>query len=182
MSSTKSDLSRRFAKRISEEFRSGPFLKALQKAHPQSEQKDLAKPIERFLEEFRTAAHVKSLPKSRFDWEGNQHRESKQERSYEIFGTNAWPDAAVLDPFKCAFEFDREPDQGRVHFKRQLMKASVHILSGAYPACVFVYLLSRGSTPKDYLRPDPEDVYSTTLIKKLEDAGLYVCLIPNRAA
>jgi hypothetical protein len=130
------------------------------------------------LREFRKAEHAESLPKSRYGWEGNYERKSEQELCYKICGTWAFPDAAVLGPFTCAFEFDREPEGGGVHFKEQLMKAAVHVLSGAYDACVFVYLLRPGSRASTYW--GDRGVYSRTLKKKLRDAGLHVSFIPKR--
>jgi hypothetical protein len=177
MPSRHSDLARRFAQRISEELRSGRFRKALQNASPQSEQKNLAKPISEYLDQFRKAEHAESLRRSRYDWEGNYERKSEQELTYKILGAWAYPDAAVLGPFTCAFEFDREPDRDRAHFKEQLMKAAVHVLSGAYDACVFVYLLRPGSRTSTYLRD--RRVYSKRLLNKLGDAGLYLSIVPK---
>jgi hypothetical protein len=180
MPSRHSDLARKFAQRIGKQFPSGRFHRVLQKASPQSEQKDLAEPIAEFLRVFRKVEHAESLPKSRYDWEGNYERKSEQELSYKIHGTWAYPDAAVLGPFTCAFEFDREPEGGGVHFKEQLMKAAVHVLSGAYDACVFVYLLRAGSRASTYLAD--RSVYSRTLLKKLRDVGLYLSIVPKHSA
>jgi hypothetical protein len=175
-----SEVARRFAKRISEEFSSGRFREVLQKAAPQNEQKDLAKPIGAYLEGFRNPEHAESLPKPWYAWEGDNRRRSAQERRYDIFGARAFPDAAILGPFRCALEFDREPVRGGAHFKRELMKAAVHVLSGAYDACVFVYILRPASDHTVYL--DDRNANSTGLFKKLRDAGLHVSLVPRRSA
>ena len=179
MPSRHSDLARKFAQRVSKRFSSGRFHRVLQNASPQSEQEDLAEPIAEFLREFRKAERAESLPKSRYDWEGNYERKSEQELSYKIHGTWAYPDAAVLGPFTCAFEFDHEPEGGGVHFKEQLMKAAAHVLSGAYDACVFVYLLRPGSRAGTYL--EDRSVYSRTLLKKLRDAGLHLSIVPKHS-
>jgi hypothetical protein len=178
MPSTDSNLARKFAECAKRCLSSKQLSVKLRRAARQEEHKVVAEPMRKCLERFLKAQH--SAPDSAgYDWEGNDRRKSKQKRSYKIFGTKAWPDAAVLGSFKCAFEFDREPDQGGDHFKRQLMKASVHVLSGAYDACVFVYTLTPGSDPRTYL---DDKVHTTTLIDMLRDAGLYVCFIPKRAA
>ncbi len=179
MPSTSPSHARKCAERVSRYLSSEQLRVKFRSAARQEEQKVMAEPIGKYLEGFLKDQHL--APGSAwYDFEGNDHREPGHKLSYEIFGTNAWPDAAVLGSFKCAFEFDREPDQGRAHFKEQLMKASVHVLSSAYEACLFAYVLRPGSTRSDYL--SPRCVYSTRLDEKLRDAGLYVCLIPKRAA
>jgi hypothetical protein len=179
MPSRHSELARRFAHRISKRLLSGRFREALQKARPQEEQKALARPIEVCLQEFRKTEHAESLRNSRYDWEGNYERKSEQGMSYKIYGAWAYPDAAVLGPFTCAFEFDREPEGGGAHFKEQLMRAATHVLSGAYDACVFVYLLRPGSRASTYLAD--RSAYSRTLLKKLRDAGLYLGIVPGHS-
>jgi hypothetical protein len=87
-----------------------------------------------------------------FTWEGRRRDGGRNDPySYHVLGTNAFPDAAVLSPFTCAFEFDREPEKEVSHLKRALMKASVHVLSGAYDAGVLVYVRHRERAKTDYL-------------------------------
>jgi hypothetical protein len=78
----------------------------------------------------------------------------------------------VLRPFRCAFEFDREKKQGAVDFKDALMKAAVHVLSGAYEACVLVFILLPGLNPYEYL--DDKNKHTRQLRKTLQANGLYV--------
>lgn len=115
--------------------------------------------------------------KGRFDWEGrNRPRGELQEHSYFLLGTGAHPDAAVLEPFTVAFEFDREPAKpDTAHFKACLMKAAVHVLCGAYDATVFIYTLTRkGSTANTYI-DDPDDPACThQLLRTLRGHGLVV--------
>lgn len=110
-----------------------------------------------------------------FDWEGNS-RKSKQQHSYPVLGTWTHPDAAVLSPFKCAFEIDRENKQAGSGFKDALMKASVHVLSGKYESCVFVYVLKSGQSEM-YL-DDEGKVQTEHLITLLKNHGLFVSIIP----
>ena len=114
------------------------------------------------------------------DWEGKRRRRQEQERYYPVLGITSFPDAAVLAPFKCAFEFDREPAKGGSHFKTALMKASVHVLSGAYDSCVFVYILRPGSSRRAYLPGKCK--YTQRLIATLQAAGLYVAFISNHSS
>jgi hypothetical protein len=175
-----SNPARKFAQGISEAFSAQRFRKGLRKAVRQSEQKAAAKPIREYLHEFLKAEWAGSaLPAASFDWEGKYRRQLKQSRSYPILGTWTWPDAAVLRPFRCAFEFDREPRLGVSHFKTALMKASVHVLSGNYKACVFVYFLHPGRTQHGYL--DPSCQYTQRLMKTLRAKGLYVAMVSNRS-
>ena len=84
----------------------------------------------------------------------------------------------MLSPFRCAFEFDREEEGGGAGFKDALMKASVHILSGRYKACVLFYVLRPGSSHK-YL--DDGSPHTQRLMKGLRRKGLEVALIRNAA-
>jgi hypothetical protein len=127
--------------------------------------------LERFL---KTESRDEALRDILFDWEGNDRRGRKQENSYPILGTWTHPDAAVLRPFKCAFEFDRETKRGTCGFKNALMKASVHVLSGAYEACVLVFILLPGLNPYEYL--DDKSKHTRKLVKTLRANGLYVSL------
>jgi len=170
MRSADSHLARKFAHDISQAFTSTQFRKKLR---PLEEQKATAPLIRRHLERFlQTESRDEALRDILLDWEGNDRREGKQEYSYRILGTLTWPDAAVLHPFKCAFEFDRETKQGTSRFKDALMKASVHVFSGAYEACVLVFILLPGLNPYEYLRDKSK--YTRKLVKTLEANGLYV--------
>jgi hypothetical protein len=140
---------------------------------PFEEHKDTAPLIRRRLQRFlKTESKDKALQDVLFDWEGNDRRGREQKLKYPILGTLAYPDAAVLRPFKCAFEFDREKKQGTSGFKNALMKASVHVLSGAYEACVLVFILLPGLNPHEYLRDKSK--HTRKLVKTLGAKGLYV--------
>jgi|GEM_PF-1095136 hypothetical protein len=170
MQSADSQLARKFAHDISQAFKSRPFRKKLR---PFEEHKATAPLIRRHLKRFLETESRDEAPQDiLFDWEGRDRRGRKQERSYPILGTSTWPDAAVLRPFKCAFEFDREKKQGTSGFKDALMKASVHVLSGAYEACVLVFILLPGLNPYEYL--NEKSPYTRKLVKTLEANGLYV--------
>lgn len=178
MSTRGTKLSRKFALGISKAFSSPQFRKPLLKATPGFEPKDkyVAKRIQGYLKAFMNVEDAQStLAKPLYDWEGKGRRGSGPKRYYPILGFKSFPDAAVLAPFKCAFEFDREPRRQGSGFKTTLMKAAVHVLSGAYDACVFVYILQPRSSRHTYL----EDGSSHTriLIKTLEAAGLFVTFI-----
>jgi hypothetical protein len=139
------------------------------------EHKVLAPLIQEQLAEFLNMERQNEChPDFHFDWEGNKRKEKKQERSYRVLGTDSFPDAAVLRPFKCAFEFDREIKQASSSFKDALMKASVHVLSGRYEACVFVYILKTGDS-KMYL--DDESEHTNKLLNMLQEHGLYISII-----
>jgi hypothetical protein len=149
----------------------------LLKATPGFEHKDkrVIAEIEGYLGRF-LGSEDAHHPQSLFDWEGrDRRRPEEQERYYPVLGAWSFPDAAVLSPFKCAFEFDREPDDGGDQLKRALMKASVHVLSGAYEACVFVYILRPGRNRPHYLEDGSK--HTRRLIKTLTAAGLYVAFI-----
>ena len=171
MRSADSHLARKFAHDISQAFTSTQFRKKLRP--PFEEHKATAPLVRQHLERFlKTESRDEALRDILFDWEGNDRRGRKQENSYPILGTWTHPDAAVLRPFKCAFEFDREKKQGTSGFKDALMKASVHVLSGAYEACVLVFILLPGLNPYEYLYEKSK--YTRKLIKTLEANGLYV--------
>lgn len=172
---THSHLARKFAQGISEAFASQQFHEALRSAMPQYEHKATSHQIRAYLDEFLKAESAGSaLTATLFDWEGNDQREGKQEHSYPVIGTWTHPDAAVLRPFTCAFEFDREATSGSDSFKTALMKASVHVLSGAYEACVLVYILQ----PRPVLYKYVEDGSDHTrrLLETLRANGLFVAL------
>jgi hypothetical protein len=170
MQSARSQLARKFAQEISQAFKSTPFRKKLR---PFEEHKATAPLIRRHLKRFlRTESTDETPQEILLDWEGKDRRGRRQDRSYPILGTSTWPDAAVLRPFRCALEFDREKKQGTVDFKDALMKASVHVLSGRYQACLLVFILLPGLDPYEYLHD--ESKYTQKLVKMLEAKGLYV--------
>ena len=170
---THSHLARKFADGISEKFASRQFREALRNAVSQYEHKATAPLISQYLDEHLKAESAGSSPPTAvFTWEGNKKKGSPY--GYPILGTWTFPDAAVLSPFRCAFEFDREAKLGGAGFKAALMKASVHVLSGAYEACVLVYILQPRSTPHKYLN-DGSD-YTRRLIEALRANGLFLAL------
>ena len=170
MRSADSHLARKFAHDISQAFTSTQFRKKLR---PFEEHKATAPLIRQYLKRFlKTESRDEAPQDIIFDWEGKDRQGRKQDRSYPILGTSAYPDAAVLRPFKCAFEFDREKKQGTSGFKDALMKASVHVLSGAYEACVLVFILLPGLNPYEYLHDERK--YTGKLLNTLQASGLYV--------
>jgi hypothetical protein len=179
MTTRQSKLARKYAQRISNALSSKPFTKLLRDAAPGYEHKAVARDIESDLESFlQGETEHKVTQQQLFDWEGKNRRGQEGERYYPVLGITSFPDAAVLAPFKCAFEFDREPSKKGSHFKTALMKASVHVLSGAYDSCVFVYILRPGSSRRAYL-PD-KCKHTQRLIETLQAVGLYVTFIRNR--
>ncbi len=124
--------------------------------------------------------HVQGGEEFVFDWEGNAERvRGTQQHSYPLLGTWAHPDAAVLRPFTCALEFDREPGGSMdwSHFKACLMKAACHVLSRAYDAALFIYTLRRpGSTAAIYTEDDSE--HTVELLASLRSRGLVVAIVP----
>ncbi|MCA9632068.1 MAG: hypothetical protein KC766_30650 [Myxococcales bacterium] len=101
--------------------------------------------------------------------------------SYQLLGTDAYPDAAVLSPFRCAIEFDRQSASGWSHFKDALLKAAAHSISGAYDATLFVYTLRRkeawaGNYLDDYGEGQPPPGVSVaptqTLLSRLTELGV----------
>ena len=170
MRSADSHLARKFARDIRQAFMSTQFRK---KWRPFEEHKATAPLIRRHLKRFlRTESTGETAQEVLLDWEGEDRRGRRQDRSYPILGTSTWPDAAVLRPFTCACEFDGEKKQGTVDFKDALMKASVHVLSGRYQACLLVFILLPGLDPYEYLHD--ESKYTQKLVKMLEANGLYV--------
>lgn len=146
-------------------------------ASASDEHKSLSGHIEKLLR-----GHVKDGQDTLFDWEGNAARaRGSQLHSYPLLGTSTHPDAAVLRPFTCAIEFDREPS-GSVdwsHFKFGLMKAACHVLSRAYDATLYVFTLRRpNSTPAIYLNAQCH--HTTELLTGLRSRGLVVAVVPFR--
>lgn len=173
-------LAQEFAQRISKAFKSPKFRKLLESS-PGHEQKAVGEETKSYLNGFMKAeAGDAPCPKPQFGWEGDGQRRLKEKRYYPVLGVPSFPDAAVLAPFKCAFEFDREldePSEHRSRFKAAMMKAAVHVLSGAYEACVFVYVLQPGSSPRSYFDNNRS---TKRLVETLQDAGLYVTFIRSR--
>jgi hypothetical protein len=179
MAVSDSKLARRFAQRISKAFLQPQFRGKLVKAAAGYEHKALAPKICEYLNGFLKAEGAKSnRAQAQVDWEGRDRGLSDRERYYPIVGFWAFPDAAVLSPFTCAFEFDREPTRPGSAFKTALMKASVHVLSGAYDACVFVYVFRRGTGRPRYLHDKSR--HTGKLIRRLQAAGLYVSLVSKQ--
>lgn len=114
------------------------------------------------------------------DWEGNSQRKPPQAHSYKLLGTETHPDAAVLRPFRCAVEFDREGTDGRSRFKDCLLKAACHVLSGAYDGVLFVYTLTRSdSTAETYLTDYEEGQgHTAQLLKLLDEKGVTIAIVP----
>lgn len=107
--------------------------------------------------------------------------------AYQLLGTEAHPDAAVLSPFRCAIEFDRQGASGWSDFKTALLKAAVHSISGAYDATLFVYTLRRTEASlqnylEDYEPPWlPSDVAvapTQTLLSRLTELGVVWAFVP----
>jgi hypothetical protein len=166
-----SKLAQMFAQRISKAFKSPRFHEGIRKEVLQNHE-TIAHEIERELKKFLKSKAPKSVAAAQVDWEGNDRTRADQLRACEVFGTRTHPDAAVLAPFKCAFEFDNELKRNSSGFKGRLMKASVHVLSGYYQACVLLYILPPGGNPPAYL--DDGSPYTQKLRRRLEKAGLYV--------
>lgn len=146
------------------------------RANPEAEHKALAGPISDLLKAF---LEQRKLPaaESLFDWEGNAARTWPQSHSYELLGTSAHPDAAVLRPFTCAFEFDRQAvNRGASYLKERLMKAACHVLTGAYDAAVFVYVLQRaGESSENYL--SASNPFNRRLLDSFRLHGLSIAVI-----
>lgn len=115
----------------------------------------------------------------RFDFEGNSKRKrGSQQHSYPLLGTWTHPDAAVLEPFRCAIEFDRERSgNDRSHFKTCLLKAACHVLSGAYEASLLVFTLRRPDTAPSYLSGE-DPWFTSELLSQLTPRGLVVAIVP----
>ncbi len=116
--------------------------------------------------------------KIHFDFEGNSRKPGTQRHSYPLLGAWTHPDAAVLEPFRAAIEFDRGPvGTGRSHFKTCLMKAACHVLSGAYDASLLVFILRRPDEVPSYLSGD-DPKYTSELLSMLSARGLVVAIVP----
>jgi hypothetical protein len=164
-----------FADALARQINATPWRQVLRAADESAEHKALASYIDEYLVQF-LQQHDSNPQERLFDWEGNSARTWAQSHSYELLGTWAHPDAAVLRPFSCALEFDRQPPtKGASYLKERLMKAACHVLSGAYDASLFVYILNRtGETGKAYLESHP---FTKQLLDSLRAHGLVVALV-----
>ena len=169
-------LARKFAMSISHKISESRELKNALKKSPFDEHKlsvaFIMQHLEQFLEKEFGANNRQEIL---FDFEGDKHRRKKQERSYAVLGTSAFPDSALLKPFRCAFEFDRETFSGSSRFKSPLMKAAVHVLSGAYDACVLVFVMKSNVTPFNYLGDNSS--YTNQLVEVLQEYGLFITFV-----
>ncbi len=167
-----------FAESLATELRASKWVR-LMRDNPEAEHKVLSPHISDHLQKFvASRAGRGETPSPLFDWEGNATREWAQAHSYELLGTGAHPDAAVLQPFTCALEFDRQAaTRGASYLKERLMKSACHVLSGAYDAALFVYLLGRqGDTKENYL--GDENPFTRQLLASLRLHGLVVEVLP----
>ena len=171
----RSHYARDFAQTLGTEMTNQPLLGALRDAQSQGEHKALVPYITESLNAFLEKKGVIHSPEDiLLDWEGNVERPlGTQAYGYPLLGARTYPDAAVLRPFTCAFEFDREG--GPAKFKERFMKAAVHVLSGAYDACLLVYMLKSGSTAQ---YTEDGETHSSRLLANLEAHGLFVTFIP----
>ncbi len=167
-----------FAESLAAELRASKWVR-LMRDNPEAEHKVLSPHIAGHLKKFVAARSQPSGSAAPlFDWEGNGDRKGPQAHSYELLGTGAHPDAAVLQPFTCALEFDRQAaTRGASYLKERLMKSACHVLSGAYDAALFVYLLGRqGDTKENYL--GDENPFTRQLLASLRLHGLVVEVLP----
>lgn len=102
-------------------------------------------------------------------------------RNYELLGTGAFPDAAVVWPFRCAVEYDRQPNPtNSSHLKTTLLKTAAHVLSGAYDAAVHVFLFqdacawNAGSYELDVQVSEIEHLPTRQFLSNLEDQGVFL--------
>jgi hypothetical protein len=165
----RSFLAREFASMLAEALSSGSLARVLRGAPPQEEHKDVTPYVPRYVEQLLRKRGLHDLTNDILvDYEGQLKRKSPQERSYPVLGTWTHPDAAVLRPFTCAIEIDRSGSLS--HFKAALMKAAVHVLSGAYDASLLVYILEAGHSKRDYISDgEPQTVQ---LLEHLSASGL----------
>lgn len=129
----------------------------------------------------------KGLGPGRVDYEGAKRKRGSQVHSYPLLGTWTHPDAAVLEPFRCAFEFDLEKSTSSP-FKTALLKAAAHALCGRYDSVVFLYFLKSSNPQAPYFSdnsspagPSSDSSVSNTrtLLTHLEENGVFVALVPN---
>lgn len=145
-------------------------------ASEQEEHKVLAPAMRAYLDTFLHDNHAGHAGGGNvlFDWEGNSTRTWAQSHSYDLLGTSTHPDAAILQPFTCAFEFDRESSGGVSQFKAKVLKAAAHVLSKAYDASVLVYVLRR-STKDAHI--EDKSPYTAELLRTLRGHGLFVAFV-----
>ena len=171
-----SQYAREFAEELGREMIKAPLIDAQRAAPEQHEHKTMTPYVTERLERFLQARNI-VVPEDRMivDCEGNRDRKpGTPSYGYPVLGTSTYPDIAVLAPFTCAVEFDREA-RSASEFRTKLMKAAVHVLSGAYSACLYVYLQPQGSTIR---YTDDGSLHTKRLLMILESFGLFVCLVP----
>jgi len=154
------------------------FAKLAEDERTEHEHKDIHETVVELLRQRCQRLHV-SVERQVVRTEGlRAGRQPDVVQYYPLLTTYAWPDAAVLDPFMCAIEIDRQPPQDSQqrlsHFKTCLMKAAVHTLSGRYDAVLFLYRLRRDAKGRgsEYLHDGSE--YTRTLLELLRLARVVV--------
>lgn len=177
-----------FAEEVAKELKKRATAELLQKAKAtQGEAKATAEVVQQYLAKF-VKKHAEDLPdgaEPEYIWEGRGEG-GESDRGYWLLGTMTHPDSAVVEPFTVAFEFDRERPSGKSsesysHFKDCLMKAAVHVLSGAYDATVLVYSLERSdSTEATYLNDRDEFIHTGHLMATLAGFGMVVAIVPRQ--
>jgi len=174
----------RFAVELSEALGAPKMAKALHQ-NPEAEHKQIGDVLKELLDaKVAALTEAGALPpgtEGRVDWEGRKRATTeRQAQSYPILGTWTHPDAAVVAPFTLAIEFDREPTSADYsHFKECLLKAAVHVLSGAYDASLLVFALKREeSSPEIYLNYEEDTLgYTARLLEILKSHGLHVLFL-----
>jgi hypothetical protein len=175
---TRSHLAREFAASLAAAMPEDTLAQAVRRGAPTfDEAKETSAEITRRLQAFVRRREVDAaFGDPLFDWEGNSARTWAQSHSYDLLGTSAHPDAAILRPFTCALEFDREPtSEALSHLKAVLLKAAVHVLSGAYDACLLVYLLRSESTRATYTKDGSP--HTARLIEHLRAQGMFITFV-----
>lgn len=116
---------------------------------------------------------------SLFSTEGRGRGASQ--RNYELLGTGAFPDAAVVWPFRCAVEYDRQPNPtNSSHLKTTLLKTAAHVLSGAYDAAIHVFVFhdacpwNADSYGLDVRVTEIEHLPTRTFLSNLENQGVFL--------
>lgn len=132
-------LAREFGCRLASAVASDPWATRIREC-AQDEHKAAGQDVETLLTRFLLEHGI--ADEGVVDWEGKKRsRGVLQQQSYALLGTWTHPDLAVVAPFTCAVEFDREDDTW-AGYKQSLMKAACHVLSGAYDAVVHVFTLT----------------------------------------
>ena len=167
-------LARLFATELAEDVSTGKLARILNSARVQEEHKAIAPFLnDRVIELLRRKGFSSLTKEVLCDYEGQTKRSAPQDRSYPVLGTWTHPDAAVLRPFSCAIEIDRSG--ARSHFKDVLMKAAVHVLSGAYDACLLIYIYNTRSPRREYFRDG--SAQTTQLLEHLSAAGMRIAFV-----